>query len=415
MDEVPSKFDAGLGALTASPPPPDTRGSRERLDGRNRIVATLGQLGAVSRAELARRTALAPSTVSAIVADLVAAGLVVEVDGSSVPASGRRGGRPATLVALHRVAGVAIGVDLGKRHIRVALADLAHNLLAERREPVASDRPAREHIAAAVTLVEQVLHEAGAERSDVIGVGMGLPGPVRETTGLLGDSTILPGWVGVHAQQAMSEALRLPVEIDNDANLGALGEWTWGAARGCHDVAYLKVSTGVGAGLIIGGRPYRGVGGTAGEIGHIVIESAGPICRCGNRGCLEMLAGADAILQSLRVSHGADITIRRVIELARDGDPGCRRVLADAGRVIGTGVGVLCNLTNPQRIVVGGEIGAAGELLLPALRESLERGAVRSAADDVEVVEGELGDRAEVLGALALAVRNGTAQTRVAR
>ncbi|MGH3646160.1 MAG: ROK family protein [Micromonosporaceae bacterium] len=384
------------------------RAERQRLDGRNRILAALSRLGPVSRAELARRTSLAPSTVSTIVSELQRAGLVDELDAAATPATGTKGGRPAILLALHRSAGVAVGIDLGRRHLRVAVSDLAHTLLAERNLTVTRDRGAREDIDSAVTLVNELLTEAGVDRDQVVGVGMGLPGPVHRATGELGDSTILPGWVGVAAAPAMTEALGLPVVVDNDANLGALSEWMWGAGRDATELAYLKIGTGIGAGLIVAGRPYSGAGGTAGEIGHTVIDPAGPICRCGNRGCLEMSAGTGAVLDALRPTHGDGRTIQQVVKLARDGDAGCRRAIADAGHAVGTALATLCNLVNPQRIIVGGELAAAGEILLAPIRGALTRGTIRSAAADVSVLESALGDRAEVLGAVALALRSGT-------
>ena len=379
----------------------------QRLDGRHRVLAALRQLGPVSRAELARRTALAPSTVSAIAAELMHAGLIVEQDGEQVPAAGAKGGRPAIRLALHRSAGVVVGIDFGKRHLRIAVADLSHAFLAEHAEPLTRDRPAAEDIRDAVELLDRTLRQAGVDRDQVIGVGMGIPGPVDRSTGQLGDSTILPGWVGVEAAPAMSDALGLPVEVDNDANLGALSEWMWGAARGHSEVVYLKVATGIGGGLIIGGRPYAGAGGTAGEIGHTVIDPTGPICRCGNRGCLEMLAGADAVLDALRPAHGDDLGLGDAIAMARAGDVGCRRAIADVGRSIGSALAMVCNIVNPECLVVGGDLGAAGDLLLDPLRESVRRGAIGSAASRVRVVQGALGDRAEVLGAVALALRSG--------
>ena len=371
--------------------------------GRAKVLSTLSRLGALSRADLSRRTGLAPSTVSSIVAELVGSGLVVEVPGSGE--STIRRGRPATLVALHRRAGVVVGIDVGKRHVRVAVADLAHRVLGETTVALDSDVTAADGIDEVVRLVDQLLPRAGADRSDVVGVGMGLPGPVRADTGELGDSTILPGWVGVRAPEAMTRALGMPVLVDNDANLGALSEATWGAARGCAEVVYVKVATGIGAGLIIGGQPFRGIGGTAGEIGHLVIDPAGPTCRCGNRGCLETLAGADSILSALRPTHGDRLLLKDALDRAAEGDSGCRRAIADAAGAIGTALGTLCNVLNPQRIVVGGELGTAGELVLGPLRESLRRAAIHSAADDVDDVQGALGDRAEVLGAIALALR----------
>lgn len=381
--------------------------NRSRLDARARLLGVLAEAGAISRAELARRTSLAPSTVSTVVGELQAEGMIVEPTGRVDGQNGSSLGRPPILVALHRRAGVALGIDFGKRHLRVALSELSHTLLAERHRSLDADLPAVDAIALAGQLVEEMLSEAEVCRLEVVGVGMGLPGPVHRPSGELGDSTILPGWVGVRAAKAMSDALGLPVEVENDTNLGALGEWMWGAGRGADPLAYLKASTGIGAGFIIDGRPYVGAGGTAGEIGHTVVDPSGPICRCGSRGCLETLAGAPAILAALRDTYGEELTLTEAIERALDGEAGCRRAISDAGRTIGASVATLCNLFNPRRIVVGGDLGAAGRLLLDPLQESLRLGAIRSAAADVEVVEGTLRERAEVLGAVGLVLRRG--------
>lgn len=170
------------------------------------------------------------------------------------------------------------------------------------------------------------------------------------------------------------------------------------------DLAYIKVASGVGAGLVINGKIYRGPGGTAGEIGHITLDEAGPVCRCGNRGCLETFAAARYVLPLLQPGHGTDLTMEGVVRLARDGDPGCRRVIADVGRHIGSGVANLCNLLNPSRVVLGGDLAEAGELVLGPIRESVGRYAIPSAARQLSVLPGALGGRAEVLGALALAL-----------
>lgn len=383
--------------------------TQPRLDARARVCGVLAAAGPVSRAELARRTSLAPSTVSAVVSALEADGLVVEPPPTArVPTMGR----PGVLVALHRRAGLALGLDFGKRHLRVALSDLSHALLAERHRALHQDMPAGEAIPLAMRLVGEVLEEIGASRDEVAGVGMGLPGPVHQPTGELGDSTILPGWVGVRAAEAMSEVLGLPVEVANDANLGALSEWMWGAGRGSDDMAYLKVATGIGAGLIVRGRPYAGAGGTAGEIGHVVVDPGGPICRCGNRGCLETVAGSGAVLHALSAAYGSELTLGEAIARALAGDAGAARSIADAGAAIGGAVAALCNLVNPGRVVVGGELGAAGDLLLDPVRDALRRGAIRSAAGDVEVVGATLGERAEVLGAVALVLRRGASLVR---
>jgi glucokinase-like ROK family protein len=361
----------------------------------HRVLRAVRTAGSLTQAEIARATGLSAATVSNIVRELRDAGTVVVTPTSS-------GGRRAQSVSLSRAAGVAVAVDFGHSHLRVAVCDLAHNVLAEEAIPLDVDQSADEGLSQAERLVEKLLEEAQSTRQDVVGIGLGLPGPIDAVTGAVGSSTILPGWVGVSPKREMAARVGLPVHVDNDANLGALGELVWGAGQGLTDLAYLKASTGVGAGLVIGGRIYRGPSGTAGEIGHITIDESGRVCRCGNRGCLETFVGGPFLLELLRSSHGEHLTLRQVIALAKEGDTGCARVIADAGRHIGVGVANLCNLLNPQRIIVGGDLARAGDLLLEPLRETVNRYAIPSAARSVTVVTGVLGDRAEVLGALAL-------------
>ena len=377
---------------------------RRRSASRDLVIRVLRELGTASRAEIGRRTALSRATVSSVVNELQEQGLVVESPEPSERSRPAQTGRPPSLLGLHRSAGVAVGIDFGKRHLRVAVADLAHRILAEEAVHIETD-PAERGIETAVSLVNRVLDVANIERSSIVGVGMGLPGPVHQLSGEVGSGTILPGWVGVRAQEAMTQRLGHPVRVDNDANLGALAEWMWGAARGCDHVAYFKLSTGIGAGLIAAGRPFHGAGGTAGEIGHTMLDPRGPVCRCGNRGCLETFVGAPALLELLRPALG-QLTLREAIARAAAGDAACRRVFADAGDAMGVAAAGLCNLFNPQRIGVGGELAAAGDLLLEPLRAGVERATIRSAADDVEVVAGLLGERAEVLGAIALVLRD---------
>jgi glucokinase-like ROK family protein len=367
-----------------------------------RVIEALNELGTASRAQLARRTGLARSTVSSIVAELQGDGIIVtrETNGK-VP---RGSGRPPSLITLNPSAQLAVGIDFGKRHLAVAAADRAHTVLAERRREMRDDYDAQEGFDAATELVESVLERLGTPRDRVIGVGMGLPGPVHRR-GTLGSETILPGWAGVSAAGEMSERLGLPVQVENDANLGALAEHRFGAGVGCQSLAYLKVATGIGAGLIADGRLFRGAGGTAGEIGHTILDETGDVCRCGNRGCLETYASAPAIVALLERSLGTEMEPEQVIESARNGDAACRRVLADAGRHIGVAVANLCNLVNPERVVVGGSIASAADLVLDPLRESVRLRAIRSASEDVQIVPGQLGERAELLGAVALVLQ----------
>jgi predicted NBD/HSP70 family sugar kinase len=343
--------------------------------------------------------------VSSLVAELQSAGLVVEAEGAQREAPSDQGGRPGVLIALDRSVGVAAGIDFGHRHLRVAVADLAHTILAEAvtdREP---DARAEADLDTAVRLFDRVLAEAGADREQVLGIGMGLPAPIDAASGTVGATALLPGWVAVRAGEELGHRIGLPVLVDNDANLGALAEWTWGAGRDCTELAYIKVSSGIGAGLVLGGRLFRGASGTAGEIGHITVDESGPVCRCGNRGCLEVVAGAPAILELLRPVRGPGLTLRDVLEMSAAGDQATRRVLADAGRQIGIALANLCNLFNPERVVVGGQLGQAGDVLLDPMREAVGRGAISTAAEAATIVAGRLGERAELLGALALVLR----------
>jgi predicted NBD/HSP70 family sugar kinase len=375
--------------------------SLRRLN-RRRVINALRQHGRISRAEIARRTGLSRSTVSSLVSELQADGLVVEREEAGA-AHGEQGGRPPILLSFDASAGAAVGIDFGHRHVRVAVSDLSSAILAERTEPLDTDHAAHEGLDAAIELIDEALAEAGVERSRVIGAGLGLPGPIDQADGVIGSSAILPGWVGVAAAEEVRRRLDVPVIVDNDANLGALAELTHGAGRGATDLVYLKVSSGIGAGLILGGRLYRGWGGMAGELGHVLVDPEGKICRCGNRGCLETAASTGALLDMLRRSHG-DLTVAEMLALARDGDLGCRRVIADAGRVVGSAAAFMFNVLNPQRLVVGGDLAAAGDLLLDGVRSSVRLAALPAAADAARVVAGVLGDRAQVLGALALAV-----------
>ncbi len=368
-----------------------------------RVVEALNALGTASRAQLARRTGLARSTVSSIVAELQRDEIIVSRESNGRQATSGSG-RPPSLIALNPSAKVAVGIDFGKRHLAVAVADLSHTVLAERRREMPDDSDAKDGFKAAAGLVEGVLKAAGIPRDHVLGVGMGLPGPVH-LRGTLGSETILPGWAGVSAAGEMSDRLDLPVQVENDANLGALAEHRFGAGAGSESLAYLKVATGIGAGLVVEGRLFRGAGGTAGEIGHTIVDETGDVCRCGNRGCLETYASAPAIVALLQRSLRAEMEPEQVVERAREGDAACRRVLADAGRHIGVAVANLCNLFNPERVVVGGSIASAGDLVLDPLRESVRLRAIPSASEDVQIVPGLLGERAELLGAVALVLQ----------
>jgi predicted NBD/HSP70 family sugar kinase/biotin operon repressor len=369
-----------------------------RRANRHRALTTLRLNGPLTQAELSRATGLSHASVSNIVRELTSQGL-------ARTAQARRHGRRVAEVTLEPSSGLVGGVDFGNRHVRAALADFTHTVRAEAYRPLPLGHEGASSVREAAAMLTELTIEAGAQLGDVQVIGVGLPGPTDRDAGRILPSTILPAWTDFDVREEFDEALGIRTVFDNDANLGALAEGLWGVGRGLTDFAYVKLSTGIGAGLVLNGQLYRGLAGSAGEIGHTTIDEDGPLCRCGNRGCLEVVAAGPALLDLLRRSHGETLTIDDVIRLSHEGDPGCRRVITDAGHHIGVALANLCNLLSPQVIIVGGELAAAGAVLLSAIRDSMRRRAVAVPALAPEIVAGAFSARAGVLGALALALQ----------
>ncbi len=349
----------------------------------------------MTQADLVRTTGLASGTVSNIVAQLRSEAIL------------ERRGDPSARSPLFfgPRAGVIVGMDLDHRRLRVIVVDQSHAVLGEATHELDVDHEADQAMRTARRATDDLLRTLGVSRADVVGAGMGLSGPLDPVTGEVASSSILPGWVGVPAGRAMTEALGLPVLVDNSANLAALGETVWGAARGCHHMAYVQVGTGIGAGLLLEDRIYRGVYGTAGEIGHTVVNHSGALCRCGSRGCLETVAGLGTLVQLARSHHGPELTATELLALVAAGDIGATRLVADAGEAVGVAVAGLCNLLCPERVVIGGQLATTGDALIEPLRRAAKRNAVEKVARGVDIVLGELGDRAEAMGATALVLR----------
>jgi predicted NBD/HSP70 family sugar kinase len=371
---------------------------------RLRIIEALYRHPLSSRADLARHTQLSRATVSTLVEELVRIGLVEEHVRAAAPGASAEGGvgRPPVLLSLVSGAAFAIGLDFGHQHIRVALCDLSGEPVVDDYSPAEVDHAPIESLDLAHQLVRDALRSAGVAPDRVLGVGMGVAAPINSATGNLEADGILPGWRGIRPAAEMEARLGIPVALDNDANLGALGEKAFGAARGVDDLAYIRLSAGIGAGLILEGHPYQGFGGVAGEVGHVVSDPTGPICRCGNRGCLEAVASPVAVAALLERSIGEPVTVQRLLELVAEGHRGARRAVAEAGEAVGRAVSMLVNVLNPQLVVVGGDLAQAGPVLLDPISAAIERHSVAPAAARVRVTNGQLGARAEVLGAAAL-------------
>lgn len=374
---------------------------RQRDLSRLRILHTLLHHPPMSRAELAETLGLSRATVTALVGDLEYAGLI-----SQHPEEGqdRRGslGRPPLQVSLAADAAFAIGVDFGHRHVRAAVCDLAGGAVASRSAAIAIDEDPRHVLDLAAALTDDALRRAGVPTVKVLGVGVGLAAPIDASSGRIHAAGILERWQDVDVEAELQRRLALPVHVDNDANAGAMGEHLFGAGRGVEHLAYVRLSAGVGLGLILDGRLYRGACGIAGELGHVVAVPDGPLCRCGGRGCLELFASPYAVAGVLERGRREPVGVERLLELVRDGDRGACRAVADAGRAVGETIATTVNLLNPQRVIVGGELAQAGDVLLDPIRDAVTRQSLAPAANATAIVASALGDQAEVLGAAAV-------------
>jgi predicted NBD/HSP70 family sugar kinase len=368
---------------------------------RLRVIEAIYQQPATSRAEITRRTGLARQTVSTVIEELGRAGLVHE---HAAPEEDRprNTGRPPTLLSLVPGAGFAVGLDFGHQHIRVAVCDLSGRPVIDDWSPAEVDHAPTQSLDLAYELVREALSSADIDRDRLLGVGMGLAAPINRATGELESDGILPGWHGIRPAAEMESRLGVPVQLENDANAGALGEKVFGAGRDVDDLIYARLSAGIGAGMILAGRPYHGSLGVAGEIGHVLSDPHGPICRCGNRGCLETIASPVAVAALLERSIGQPVSIQTLLELVAAEHRGACRAVADAGEAVGVALSALVNVLNPRLLLIGGELAAAGDVLLDPIRAAIQRHCVAPAAASVRVAAGTLGPRAEVLGAAAL-------------
>jgi predicted NBD/HSP70 family sugar kinase len=352
-----------------------------------------------SRADLVALTGASRNTVSARVDQLIAANLLEE--------GGRgwsTGGRPPTLLQFNSRAGCVLAVDLGVTSVDVAVTDLSAQILATVGHPIdIADGPGPV-LAEVDRLAQKVLAEAGLGPGDVRAVGVGVPGPVEFSTGRPSHPPIMPGWHDYPIPSAFGR-YECPVYVDNDVNVMALGEM--GVAGSAQDVLVVKVGTGIGCGVIVDGRVYRGAQGSAGDIGHIYVaqpDGRTVVCRCGNENCLEAIAGGGALLRDA-VAAGLPVsTTREVVELAARGDGRALELVRDAGRTIGTVLAALVNFFNPHRIVMTGGVARAGAPLLAGIREAVYGRSMPLAARALEITVSDAPDLSGRVGAALMAI-----------
>jgi predicted NBD/HSP70 family sugar kinase len=356
---------------------------------------------AVTRADLARRTGLARSTVAQRVDALLAHELVYEAGGSA-----STGGRPPTVLAFNHLAGVVLAADLGATHSRIAVSDLAGAPLTE----MTGDMDIAEGPDTVLSWVDERFAErlaaAGKTAADVRGIGIGVPGPVAFASGRPVNPPIMPGWDGFSIPDWFAGRYAAPVLVDNDVNIMALGEH-FSHWRDTDHLLFIKVGTGIGCGIVAGRLIHRGAQGAAGDIGHIRVPGNEEVlCRCGNVGCLEAIAGGRALALRLTAAGLPAENSRDVVVLARAGEPLAIRMVREAGRSLGQVLAGSVNFFNPAAIVIGGDLGEAHEQLLAGVREVIFERSLPLATRDLRTAPSRLGDRAGVVGAAIMVIEH---------
>jgi glucokinase len=302
---------------------------------------------------------------------------------------------------------LVVGIDIGGTKIAAAAIDAQGQILSRRVIPTEAERGFQDGVQRIVRLIEQVMADAHRRRADLDAIGIGCAGPVNPLTGTIDNPYTLPTWDGVNIVDALQRILNVPVGLENDADAAALGEYWLGAGQNASIVVMVTVGTGIGGGVILDGRVYRGVGGAHPEIGHLAITATGPECYCGLRGCWESLASGPAIAAAMRARaperDPTSVTGASVLAEARRGDPTARAVVVRAAQVMARGVFTLINLYVPQVVVFGGGVMQAYDLFAPTIQEQIGRDTM-APVDRIELRKAALGTDAGLLGAARVAL-----------
>ncbi|MFV1949739.1 MAG: ROK family protein [Anaerolineales bacterium] len=373
--------------------------------------------GPLSRTDLAELLDLSRGSVTAIVGNLVELEVLTEVGhGKS------EGGRRPRLLDINGKLGFIAGVDIGATSVDLALANFRGELLERRSEP-ADVRDAPERVLDRVNeLITGMLEMQGATEKDLVGLGIGVPGPVQFPSGLLIEPPLMPAWDSFPIKDYLRRKFpQVNPAVDNDVNIMAMGEARVGGGKGIENFFYIKIGTGIGCGVIAKGDIYRGSDGTAGDVGHICVDYNGPICHCGNQGCLEVLAGGPAIarrgeqaalkgesviLAGRMEKQDGVLTPEDVGRAAADGDQAANRIIYESGRMIGGVLAGLVNFYNPRAIFIGGGVSKIGHNLLSTIRQATLKRATALSTKSLIIDYSELGEDAGVHGAIWLAIEN---------
>ena len=378
-----------------------SRGAALGISGASELFQLLRDGQPRTRAELAATTGLARSTIALRVDELIALGLVSPVNDAQ-----STGGRPSSQFALNPTAKVVLAADLGASHATIAIADLSGKILGKRSGPIDIVSGPEVVLDWMIATGKEELAELGLTRNDLISIGIGVPGPVEHGTGRPVNPPIMPGWDNFDIPSYVRRSFEVPVLVDNDVNIMALGEQAF-AWPEVDNLIFVKVATGIGSGVISSGRLQRGAQGIAGDIGHVrIARGDGVPCHCGNRGCLEAMASGPAIVRQLRET-GVDVAdTDGLVDLVRHNDLAAIRAVRQAGRDIGEVLTIGVSMVNPSVIVLGGRVSGAGEHLLAGVREVVYQRSPPLATQHLSIVQTREAENAAVSGASVLALHH---------
>lgn len=379
------------------------------------LIDLIRKFGELSKGDLVSFTDHSRTKITSSINSLISKKIIIEN-----LASEYSGGRRSKTFSLNGDLGLLSGVDIGATGIDLALANLSQKVIARHREEVPVLEGPVKVLSRVCDILESLLRENARDPSTLRGIGIGIPGPVDFSNGTVVSPPIMPGWDRFPIIQSVQQ--RFPtanVVIDNDVNVMALGETSQGVGRGIENLIFVKIGIGIGAGIICNGKIYRGANGCAGDIGHISIDKNGPLCHCGNCGCLEAMAGGPAIaerslelarsgkspiLQKLFDRNGGRLSAEDVGNAARAGDPGSIEIIRDSGLKVGDVLAGLVNFYNPDMIVIGGGVSNLGNLLLSSIRQAVLNRSLPLATSNLDIVFSRIGEDAGVIGAAHLAM-----------
>lgn len=377
--------------------------SRQFLKARNRslILNTIDKHAPISRQDTARLTKIRPATVTGYIEDFIKGGFVTEIGpGRST------GGRRPILLQLNPQAGFAVGVYIVDTRIMAVIVNLKGELITQTSSKFSISKGKKAFMAAVLETIGEVIEKSELNKSKIIGIGLGIPGLVDNEKGISVFCVLYSWWADIHFKEIVEKNFAIPTLIENDTRVLTLGEKWFGKGKKTESFFYLDVSKGIAIGAFLNGSLYNGVGNSAGELGHTVIDKKGPLCNCGNHGCLEALASTAAIEKKMKQMRKQTtkppVKFSAIVKAANTGDKTAITVLSQAGNYLGIAVANVVNLFNPGLIIIGGSIAQAEDLVLAPLKETFKSYALTKPSNEVDIHLTDLGESAGAMGATTL-------------